>query len=181
MEQDKKPSQMIRALLEEAHESPHRQECYLDVLDLALSELAGKIEPCVRVNCTNIFNELAGVMHRPEDRQDAINEMLIAGNLVLRRTFPIAVSGAHADFSAGDIVELPGYKKIHQEAAKADVAVNLSGLTGGEKLEPRLIIDIGKTYEEGKMESRYGYPEMAPPDAKRLPAPAPKPKRQFKM
>ncbi len=168
----------------EALESPHAQELQKGLLDETLNKLVASIEPAVRGKCTAMFNEVAGMLERPEDRQKMIAGLLITDSFSPITVLPIKISAKYTNFSTADVTALDSYKRIHQAARKADVAVRVVGLTQEEKLKPSLVIDTSKTYDQGRAESRYGYPEMAPEGAKQLPAPPPKapPKpRRFKI
>ncbi len=183
-EKNQQPSAVIRAFMAEALENPHMQVLQKDLLNGALGELVFQIEPTVQKKCTAMFNEVAGFLGHPEDRADMIAGLLITGNFNPVTVLPIRISSKYTNFSATDVTEMDGYKRIHLAARKADVAVRIVGLTQEEKLQPSLVVDISKTYEEGRADSRYGYPEMAPEGAKMLPAPPPKAKpqpRRFKI
>jgi hypothetical protein len=50
-----------------------------------------------------------------------------------------------------------------------DAAIGVGGLTREDRVQPHLKLDFAKSYEEGRADSTYGYPEL--PELQPDPAP----------
>lgn len=175
-DQPKSLGDRFRAMIEPALNDERRKAVQLEILDNIFTRFAAQLESQLESSLEEAFKRVAAYeRQRPADRNPYIVRQLTETDqngdaklpAVLRRQFPIC--GTFLELAAQDITELPGYIALHEKARDMNVALHLSGLTMDETKTPNgypmpvlLIIDLGKTYEEGAIQNAQLYPNLPP-------------------
>ena len=181
-----------RSFIGEALADPRKMQLQLDMLDITLQNYAQELPGLVENALGPLFNAVS--LSLPEKRNEVIIRLLDSGQFNPTKVFAIGMNNQFNDYSGYEIRQLPGYAALHEAAQAMNVAVDVAGLTRDEGVPPRLIINTFKTYNEGRMSSTYGDPDLlvqeeetppaqdvAPPVEETPPAKS-KPKRQhFKL
>ena len=163
---EKTLSDAVREMIFEADEHPDKKEIQLQILDTTLTNLANTLQRKVGDSLSEIFNTFSPLS--PEARNMMIIASITKGEFNPTIATKISLNTEFTDFSAFDVAQLPGYAALHEAAQNLNVAINFSGFTSDERGQVLVMVDIGKTYEEGRNASSYGYPELPPkPESQR--------------
>lgn len=177
----KKPiGDTIRELANSAFEDRRRLEIQLKLMDQTFRNLAEHFADLMGHSCSEMINSVVDPYKSTRQKiifldEETRNPSLIkylttAQSSPLRKHIPLGIDVNFTTFSASDIRELPGYIKLHQAARKANVALDLQGLTVDDRKSPpnspspppMIFIDASKTYEEGALSSNL-YPDLPDP------------------
>ncbi len=157
-----KQSAVIRVFMEAALADPNKKEVQMRVVNGVMEGMAFGMGLYVENKIVQVHEYLNAMTDIGMNRNDAFNEMLASGAIGLTSAMQLRINPKYIDLQPQDIVDMQGYKDIHAAAKEADVAVRVSGLTKEEKVMPQIVLDITKTYEEGREASTYGYPDKPP-------------------
>ncbi len=165
----------IRALVNAAFEDSRREALQLEMLDSIFEQYAAALPDILESACQQLYRR--AIDHRQsktgaqflldaEKRNPALIEYLTtADQLVTHGFIGIKINSEFTTFSARDIMELPGYIKLHLAARKADIAISLTGVVaenGPGQEQPMIMLDARLSYEEGGMRSSL-YPSLPEP------------------
>lgn len=154
--------------VDQAQADEYQSRTQIVTLDNVLKGAANEIREQVSEFNEEVFE---CVRDDPEDQNEAITEALVRGEI--NPLFHMSLQ-LNADYLRGvtsaELTALAGYKKIHKVAQEMDVAVNLRNvLCEGEVATgrtPFMEVNVAMTYEEGAMQSTYGYPQLEAEEAK---------------
>ena len=158
----KPTSQSIRDLVNDALEDKRKEAIQLGILDQIFGGISHQLEEYIDSQIRAIFNYAAGLA--PEEKNETIIHALTRGNISLTFLLGISINTEYTQYSPIDVRELPNYIKLHDIAREKDVALRLVGVVQGDarSAQPALVVDIGKSYEEGAMDPSAHYPDLPP-------------------
>jgi hypothetical protein len=155
----------IRDIINPALQDDRKEKIQLEIISNIFANTAQALPNILQNNLSQLFNKLSYA--EPEDKNKFLIEALTSTGAkgyspIIMLSIPVATD--FTSFSAHEINRLPGYIKFHEAARAANVAVKVIGLLREEAgMQPRVVLDASKTYEQGAMENAQLYPQLPDP------------------